>query len=157
MPNTDSMEDRPVVESRRRTTWQKGQSGNPAGRSPRVERLRQLLDPYQDRLVMKAIKMALAGDMMAMRLVLERIAPPPKPESAPVSIPGIALAKTMADKARAIVDAVGGGAISPDAGATLLGAIANASRIVESEEHARQIAELEAMVAALQKEMGHES
>jgi len=144
MADTNPLETQPVVASRRRTAWQKGQSGNPAGRSPRAAQLRQLLDPHKETLVARCIDMALGGDAVAMRLCLERIAPPPKPESAPVQIPGLVAAKSMSDKARAVVDAVGAGVISPDAGAALLGAIASASKIIETDELAARIAALEA-------------
>ncbi len=74
----------------------------------------------------------------------DRIAPPPRAESAPVSIPGIALAGSMSDKARAIIDAVGNAVISPDAAGVLLWAIASASKIIEADELASRITALEA-------------
>ena len=49
----------------------------------------------------------------------------------------------MSEKARLIVNATGEGIVSPDAAATLLGAIANAAKIIETEELAGRIAALE--------------
>jgi hypothetical protein len=129
---------------KRPQTWVKGQSGNPRGRVPGVERVRQLLDPHREDLIKKAVALALSGDTVALRICIDRIAPPPRAESAPVSIPSIALAGTMSDKARAIIDAVGASIISPDAAAVLLGAMANAVKIIEAEELANRIAALEA-------------
>ena len=123
--------------------WKPGQSGNPLGRTAGVERVRQMLDPHRVELVAKAVQLALAGDTHALRICMDRIAPLPRAESPPVSIPGVALGSTMSDKARAIVDAVGAGLISPDAAAMLLGAMANASRIIEGDELAARIARLE--------------
>lgn len=124
-------------------TWKKGQSGNPKGRTPGVERVRQLLDPKRDKLVQKAVELALAGDTVALRLCMERIAPPPRAETPPVEIPGLAEAVTMSDKARALLDAAGRGSISPDTAALMLGAIANAAKIIETDELADRIAALE--------------
>lgn len=106
--------------------------------------MRQLLVPHRESLVKKAVELALAGDTVALRICMDRIAPPLRNEAAPVSIPGIALATSMSDKARAIVDAVGEGLISPDTAAILLGAMANAAKIIEADELAARIAALEA-------------
>jgi hypothetical protein len=68
-------------------TYQKGQSGNPAGRPPgikdrRVE-LRELFQPKAKDLVAKAIEMALAGDTACLRLCIERVVPAMKSQDAP--------------------------------------------------------------------------
>lgn len=125
------------------SAWKPGESGNPKGRVPGVERVRQLLDPHREELVAKAVALALAGDGVALRLCIDRLAPPPRAETPPVVIPGLAEASSMSDKARVILNATGGGIISPDAAATLLGAIANAGKIIETEELAGRIAALE--------------
>lgn len=111
---------------------------------PGVERVRQMLAPHSEGLIAKAVELALAGDTKALRLCVERIAPMPRAESPPVSIPGIALAISMSDKTRAIVDAMGDAAISPDTAAMLLAAMASAVRIIEADEMAARIAALEA-------------
>lgn len=123
--------------------WKPGESGNPKGRVPGVERVRQLLDPHREELVAKAVELALAGDSTALRLCMDRIAPPPRAETPPVVIPGLSDARDMSEKARLIVNATGEGIVSPDAAATLLGAIANAAKIIETEELAGRIAALE--------------
>ncbi len=89
------------------------------------------------------VQLAKAGDTVALRICFDRIAPPPRAESPPVKIPGLADAVTMSDKARAIISACGNGEISPDTASMLLGAIANASRIIEADELADRIAVLE--------------
>ena len=123
--------------------FQKGQSGNPRGRTAGVEKIRQLLDPHREGLVAKAVELALAGDVQALRLCLERISPPPRAETPPVRIPGMAKLATMSDKARRIVDAVGDGLLSADAGSTFLSALANAQRVIEVDELTARIAALE--------------
>ena len=124
--------------------WVPGQSGNPGGRTPGVDRVRELLNPHQEKLVQKAVDLALTGDTVALRICMDRIAPLPRAESPPVHIPTIAEGASMSDKARAVVDAAGSGLLSPDAAAMLLGAMANATRIIEGDELASRISRLEA-------------
>jgi len=70
--------------------WKKGQSGNPAGRPVGARHkatmaVQVLLDGEAERLTRKAVELALAGDMGALRLCLERILPPRK--DVPVTLP----------------------------------------------------------------------
>lgn len=120
-----------------------GESGNPSGRVAGVERVRQLLDPHRVQLVGKAVELALSGDTTALRICMDRIAPLPRADSPLVTLPGIALADTLSKKARAILDAAGAAVISPDTAVLLLGAIASAVRIIESDELSKRIAQLE--------------
>lgn len=125
------------------TAWKPGQSGNPKGRPPGVDRIRKLLEPNSEKLIKKAVDMALAGDVTALRLCLDRVAPLPRSEAQKVEIPGLPEAVSMSDKARTILDAAGNALISADVASMLLGAIANASRIIEGDELAARIAALE--------------
>lgn len=126
--------------------WLPGQSGNPSGRKPNAERIRQLLQPHQEALVAKAVALALAGDTFALRTCLERLAPPPRPESAAVLVPGLAEAPTLSGKAEAILAAVGNGQLSPDIGERLLTALAAYAK-------AKELDELQERVTALQNEL----
>lgn len=61
-----------------RTSWKKGQSGNPKGREPgtgRIEEYRSLLDPHVPALLKMLVGEAKKGNLAAMRLVLDRIYP----------------------------------------------------------------------------------
>ena len=124
-------------------TWKPGQSGNPAGRKPGAELVRQLLEPKKKELIDKAVAMALAGDATALRICIDRLAPPMRAESPTVHIPDLKSAPTLALKAEAIVSAVGDGRIGPDAATMLLQAIAAACKVIEFDELQRRIAELE--------------
>lgn len=102
-----------------------------------------MLDPHRKDLVAKVVELARAGDPQALRMVLERIDPTPRAMLPAIEIPGLTECVSMSEKARCIVDAAGRGTISPDAASALLGAIANAARIVEHEELSERISRLE--------------
>lgn len=120
-----------------------GQSGNPAGRKPELAVVRQLLLPHRKDLVAKVLEMAKAGNETALRIVFDRIAPLPRAQFDAVEIPGINPDASMSDNARAIVRAVGSGLISPDAGALVLGALADARRVIDDDEAEKRLKNLE--------------
>lgn len=123
--------------------WKPGQSGNPGGRPKRNGQVRALLETRRQELVQKAIDLALAGDVAALRLCMERLAPPLRPTSEAVVIPGLAEAKTMTERCEVIVNAVGRGELSPTVGGELLAAIGNLAKALEVDELARRLAALE--------------
>ena len=129
-----------------------GQSGNPAGRPTARATVRALLDPKAPNLIKKAMEQALAGDMVAMRMCMDRIDPPARQQIDPVEIPGFAEAATHVEKAQKVVDAVGTGAISPDAGAAVISVIAGAVAIKQDDQLAAEIEALKAAVEKLQHE-----
>ena len=77
--------------------FQKGQSGNPAGR-PRGSRnkttirMQALLDRKARRLVNKAIDMAMGGNTTVLRLCMDRVVPPRRSEPLVCEIPPLASA-----------------------------------------------------------------
>lgn len=123
--------------------WKPGQSGNPGGRPKRIGQVRALLEHKREELVKKAIELALAGDVAALRLCMERLAPPLRPTTEPVEIPGLAQASTLTEKCQVIVSAVGNAQISPTVGSELLSAMGNLAKALEVDELARRVAALE--------------
>jgi len=118
----------------------KGRSGNPKGR-PKGSRnaatlaCESLLDGQAEALTQTAIKMALAGDVVAMRLCLERICPPKK--GSPVAFPlrPIYTARDAADALADVAAAVATGEITPsdaDAISSVLGRTAKAFEIADA-------------------------
>lgn len=131
------------------TTWKKGQSGNPKGRKPgsgEVARLRALLNPYAEELVMKAKNMAVKGDTTALRLCLERLAPPIHIKDEPVTVDGLKGDAPLADQGRAVVDAMARGQITPCEASTLMQTITAQSRIIEFTDLEKRITMLEQQV-----------
>ena len=127
----------------------KGQSGNPAGRpkgSGISAKLRQAIEGEAEAIIKAMIEQAKAGDMQAAKALLDRVLPALKPESQAIHLPELVAADTMAEKARAAIDAAGAGAVSPSAASDLVAAIAGLARVVEVTELQQRLDELERMM-----------
>ncbi len=125
--------------------FEKGQSGNPAGRprgirDKRME-MRDLLLPDAPELVAKVVEMAKGGDVAALRICLDRLIPPAKAKDDPVSLP--AFNDSLADNARAAIKALSEGELTPEEAATVLQALASQVRIIEADEIEKRLAALE--------------
>jgi len=126
--------------------FKKGQSGNPTGRPRGVKdhrvKMREQFEKRADDLVKKTIDLALEGDMAALRLCMDRICPPIKAKDEPVNI-GV-LKGTLTEQGQMVVTAMGKGLITPAETASVLSALSSYTRIIESDEHERRLAALEA-------------
>lgn len=134
------------------TRFTPGRSGNPAGRPKgtvtwREKLARSLRDDAPD-LLAKLKERAQAGDLQALRFLLERVIPPAKGQAAPVELPALAEAATLTAKADAVLDAIAAGTLAPDVGATLIGAIAAAARVAEVAELAARLEAIERALSA---------
>lgn len=125
-----------------------GQSGNPAGR-PRGARNRTtiaveaLMDGQAEALTNAAIEKALAGDVTALRLCLERIAPARKDAPITFAMPAVETAKDAMAASAAVLDAVATGEITPSEAGAVMALLAAHKTIVETADLERRIAELE--------------
>ncbi len=123
--------------------FQRGTSGNPKGRPPEAERIRQLLEPRREELIAKAVDLALSGDTTALRLCVDRLAPALKPEGRTVTIPALEAAVTLTERANAIMQAIAAGAVPVEVGERLLAALGHVAKVVEIDELAARVAALE--------------
>ena len=119
------------------TRFKKGQSGNPKGKPKGAKhKVTQaamvLLDGEAEALTRKAIELALDGDVTALRLCLDRIAPSLK-STAPLINIDIEQPESLTDTAKAFVDAAANGEIPPDIAAQLVSAVASVARVEEME------------------------
>lgn len=124
--------------------WQKGTSGNPAGRKPgtgQIGKLRESIAKEVPAVLDALVAKAREGDVGAARLLLERAIPALKPVEQPIVVP--MPGSTLAEHGRTTLNAVAGGELAPGQGAALLSAIGNLARLVDVEELARRIEEVE--------------
>ena len=130
------------------TQFKPGESGNPAGKPKgarsRFTKMREALADDLPQLLDATKTAALAGDMTAMRLLLERTLPPHKAASAPVWLPELEQAETLTDQARAILNATSRAELPPDVSAQLLAALSSVAKLAEIDEIERRISALEA-------------
>ena len=91
--------------------------------------------------------MALAGDSVALRLCLERIAPPRKDSPVTFPLPRMATAHDAAQAAGAVLEAVSLGELTPAEGAAIMG-------LVDAFRRTLEVTALEARVAALEGARG---
>lgn len=129
--------------------FQPGQSGNPRGKpkgAAKVEPLRQLIREAVPGILQTLAESALAGDVAASKLLLERVLPPLRPTSEPVRA-GVA-GDTLTAKASHICDKVLAGELPPDTGKELLDSLTALARIHEADELADRVAALEARLMA---------
>jgi len=129
--------------------FKKGVSGNPRGR-PAGSRNKAtlaceaLLDGQAEALTQKAIEMALAGDVVALRLCLDRIYPPRKDRPVTFPLPPITSARDAADIMGAVAEAVAAGHITPTEGAEY-------AKVVDAYVKAYHAAELDDRVARVEQ------
>ncbi|KPQ29560.1 MAG: hypothetical protein HLUCCX14_05010 [Marinobacter excellens HL-55] len=126
--------------------WRKGESGNPKGRPPGiVDKRASLRKAFEDKgkaVAERCIAAALDGDVQAMRIVLERLAPPLKARTEPVEFP-LNPDGSYTEQARQIMQAVSEGDVSPDVGRMLIDGIASMARVDELDEIRQRIEALE--------------
>lgn len=127
--------------------FQKGQSGNPAGRKPGTKTARtklvEALDADLPDLLDATKQKALEGDMVAMRLLLERALPVRRQACEPIDLPAMKSATNLTEKAGAVLDAIASGEIPPDVGAQLMTAISTTARVAELDALTDRIREVE--------------
>ena len=129
--------------------WKPGQSGNPKGRpagSGEVAKLRAAIAGQVPAILQSLTAAALAGDVQAACLLLERTLPALKPaeQAQALHLPD----GTLTAQGRAVLAAVAAGELAPGQGAALLGAIGTLARVAEVDELARRIEALESKHAA---------
>ena len=128
--------------------FEKGESGNPAGR-PRGARnratllMQNLLADDAEAIGRKAIEMAKAGDLAAIRLCMDRLAPARKDEPVAFELPPIEKAADSVAATASIVAAVAAGELTPSQAAELCKVIDVYVRALESKGFDERLTKLE--------------
>lgn len=127
------------------------QTGNPGGPGRRPGRctstaLREKLAQDMDAVIEVVRRQALAGDVSAARLLLDKLLPSLRPieVSAELDLP----AGTLAAQAQAVVQAAANGDLAPSQAAQLVSALAGVGKIMETTELMARIEALEAAAAS---------
>jgi len=129
-------------------TFAPGNPGKPKGtRHKATKAALALLDGEAEALTRQAVTMALGGDGAALRLCLERIAPPRRDAPVTFDLSPMQSAADAAKAAGAVLDAVAGGDLTPQEGAHIMA-------LVETYRRTLETTELEARVAALETSGG---
>jgi hypothetical protein len=129
--------------------FQPGRSGNPAGK-PKGARhkttlaIEALLDGQAEALTQKAVELALQGDGPALRLCLDRIAPPRKDAPISFDLPAVKSAADAVNASSALLDAVAAGEVTPDEGGRVMALLTAHKGLVETAELEKRIEALEA-------------
>lgn len=108
--------------------WKPGQSANPTGRPPGVRNqatlmAERLLEGEAEGVCRVVVESALAGDMTAAKLVLDRILPPRRDRAVRIDLPEIATASGAASATAVVLQQVANGDVTPEEGARLVGLI----------------------------------
>src|SRR5829696_2272138 len=128
--------------------FQPGQSGNPSGRPPGSRNkttlaVDALLDGEAETLTRKAIELAKAGDLVALRLCLDRICPPRKDRPVRFDLPELRTAEDAKLAASALLKAVADGDLTPSEASEIGRLLDSYTRILEREEFEKRLIRLE--------------
>ena len=130
------------------TRFKPGRSGNPSGR-PAGSRnaatlaIDALLDGEAETLTRKAIDLAKAGDMQALKLCMDRIVPPRRDRPVTFPLPKIEGPADAATAMAAVLGAAAAGELTPMEAGELAKLVDVYVRTVETNELAKRIEQLE--------------
>lgn len=125
--------------------FQPGNPGKPKGARSRVTRaMEELLEGQHVALTQAAIDKALEGDTVALRLCLDRLAPPRKDAPITIELPRVTSAADAVSASAAVLAAVASGECTPDEGGRVMALLTAHKAIVEAGDLEQRIAALEA-------------
>lgn len=130
------------------TRFKPGQSGNPAGKAKGTRHrvtlaIEALLEGEAETLTRKAIDLALGGDMTALRLCLERLAPARRDRPVTFDLPKIESTADLPKATQAILEAVSSGELTPSEAAEL-------GKLVDAHAKAIEVTDLHRRLEALE-------
>ncbi len=125
-------------------TFGPGNRGKPKGARHAITRaVEELLEGQAEVLTQKAVDRALEGDVTALRLCIDRIAPARKDAPVGFDQPSMQSAQVAAQAAEAVLSAVSDGEITPLEGAAVMGMVEQYRRTLELTEFEKPIDALE--------------
>src|SRR3954467_6366459 len=131
------------------TRFKPGQSGNPAGKAKGTRHratlaAESLLDGEAETITRKAIEMAKAGDTVALRLCLDRLAPVRKDRPVTFALPAIKTTADLPKASAALLEAVASSELTPSEAAEL-------GKLVEAHVRAIELIDMQARLEVLEQ------
>jgi hypothetical protein len=132
--------------------FEKGHSGNPAGRATGCRNraslaAEALLDGEVGTLTRRAIELAIEGEPSALKLCLERILAPRRERAVRFALPPIESAADIARAMGAVTAAVAEGALTPGEAGALAQLVDTFIRAIDTSDFDRRLQALEASAA----------
>jgi hypothetical protein len=129
-------------------TFSDGNTGRPKGsRNKATVAIESLLEGQAEALTQTAIAKALEGDSIALRLCLDRIAPPMKDKPVLFTLPKMQDAMDASKAAGSVLNAVGDGTLTPIEGTRVMGLIDSYRRTLELTDIEQRLHALETVNA----------
>jgi Family of unknown function (DUF5681) len=144
--------------TKRSGQFSKGTSGNPSGRPPGSRNqatllMESLLEGEAEQLTRKAMELALAGDIAALRLCLERLIPPRKDRPIHLVLPPIENVQQISLAMARVSAAISEGEITPTEGEVLSNILAAHKDVMVTADLERRMDDLERRMSS--DGMGH--
>ena len=133
--------------------FSKGQSGNPSGRqrgsrNKATLAVEALLDGEAEALTRKAVELALAGDTTALRLCLDRLAPPRKGRPITLAVGDVKCLNDLSTVQGEVVAALARGELTPEEAADVASVVEKLGQAWERRDLKERIQALEDRTAA---------
>ena len=123
----------------------KASPGRPPGRGA-VAEMREALAADLGGIIDTVKARALAGDMQAARIILDRLVPSLRPVEMPAVLT-LPAGATLAGQAQAVIDAAAAGELAPSQAAQIVTALGGVAKIIEATELLKRIEALESLNA----------
>ena len=121
-----------------------GNPGKPRGARHRVTRaVEALMEGEHEKLTRIAIDKALDGDTSALRLCLDRIAPPRRDVPISILLPPVRSAAEAAEASSSVLASVASGEVTPDEAGRIMALLASHKSILATGDLEQRIAALE--------------
>ena len=124
----------------------KASPGRPPGRGA-VAEMREALAADLGGIINTVKARALAGDMQAARIILDRLVPSLRPVEMPAVLT-LPAGATLAGQAQAVIDSAAAGELAPSQAAQIVTALGGVAKIIEATELLKRIEALESLTAA---------